>query len=142
MFQNYDYSQPLPRQSDKYDGMGIGIENKENVIHDEADARYDRGIALGDIETAPLRIVILHKSESGASSLLLKAIYNEFSEDTYDNQLLQWDQHQFQYKFEYQVDEYKEETLTSETLRIAIFDFNGLDDSQSEESIAERIKES
>lgn len=142
MFQNYDYTSPLPRRSDKYDGMGIGIENKENVIEDEPDARYDKNKALGDVATAPLRIVILHKSESGASSFLLKTIYNEFSEETYDNPLLQWDHHQFEYKFEYKLDENKEETLTAEKLRLSIFDFNGLDNSQSEDSIAERIKES
>jgi len=141
MFQNYDYTQPLrkKRLTDKYDGMGIGIENQHNVIKDKADARYEQQKRLGDPATAPLRIVVLHKSECGASSFMLKVIYNEFSEETYDNRLLQWDQHQFQYKYQYQVDDDKEETLTSETLRISVFDAAGFDDSQSKENMNERI---
>ena len=125
---------------DKYDGMGIGIENKDNVIADEEDARYDAGIALGDPETAPLRIVALHSADAGGSSFILKCIYNEFDEETYDNKLLQCgDQHQMQYKYEYELEDDKPETLTSETLRLSVFDMKGFDNSQTKNEMNERI---
>ena len=140
MMGNWDYSQPFKsKMVDKYDGMGIGIENAENVIADEEDARYDRGIALGDPETAPLRLVAFHKAESGASSFMLKCIYNEFSEETHDHKLLQWDHHQMQYKYEWEKEDGKPETLTSENLRISVFDITGFDNSQTKNDMNERI---
>ncbi len=46
-----------------------------------------------------------------------------------------------QYKYEYQTDDKNEETLTSETLRMSVFDLCGFDNSQSKSDMSERIGE-
>ena len=111
------------------------------MIQDVHNVRYERGMALGDPSTAPLRIVILHAAESGGSSFILRSIYNEFTEETENNDLLSYDEHQMQYEYQYRENEQDEETLKSDTLRISMFDLRGFDDSATTEEIEERISQ-
>lgn len=111
------------------------------MIQDVHDVRYERGMALGDPGTAPLRVVTFHAAESGGSSFILRSVYNEFTEETDSHDLLSYDEHQMQYEYQYRDDEQDEETLKSDTLRISMFDLRGFDDSATAEEIEERVSQ-
>eukprot|EP01083_Nonionella_stella_P193879 715509_1 len=131
MFQNYSYDGTLKQiAKDKNDNdtsnkSGAGydefenvLQNQENILQDTPDQRYDARMALGDPESADIRIVGLGYSGCGNSSLMLRLFYNEYDDEPEDNPLLQWEKHQMQYQFE------KGEDL----LRLSYFDLKGFDD--------------
>eukprot|EP01083_Nonionella_stella_P046546 124613_1 len=127
MIQNYDYTQPLPTKEDVYDGMKPY--DGQHGVKEEADERYSAGIALGTPESAELRVSCLGFGGCGASSLMLKCAYNESINDDEDcnSKLLQWDHHQFQYKYE------------EEDVRISFCDLRGFDSAISKKQMTEMI---
>jgi len=140
MFKNYDYNGSIKSiVKDKKDRKAVHeqnefddlLQNQANALKDDPDARYNAGMALGDPESADIRIVALGHSGSGNSSLMLRMIYNEWDDgDIEDNQLLQWDQHQ------------TEQIWDGETLRISYFDLKGFDDVLSRKEMEQRIGDS
>merc|ERR1719283_254336 len=74
-------------------------QNQDNVILDTPVERYNEGIALGDPDSADIRIVALGHAQCGNSSLMLRLFYNEWTDDPLDCDLLQWDQHQMQTRY-------------------------------------------
>ena len=88
-------------------------------------------MALGDPESADLRIVGLGHSGSGTSSLMLRLMYNEWDDgDIEDNPLMQWEHHQTAYTHQ---------STKEETLRISYFDLKGFDDVLSRKEMEQRI---
>ena len=149
MFKNYNYDGSIKKiaaskqkeagsTSNKtgtgYDEFEDVLQNQANVIKDDPDARYNEGISLGDPESADIRIVGLGHSESGNSSLMLRLFYNEYDEEIAygDNKLLQWEQHQMNYK-------YSDKNGDDDILRISYFDLKGFDDILSKQEMEQRI---
>eukprot|EP00483_Globobulimina_turgida_P001150 UN01152 len=137
MFKNYGYDGSLkPKTADNRANNASNVstdfdavlQNNENILKTDPDIRHSQGIHLGDPDSADLRIVALGHARSGNSSLMLRLFYNEYDDKPEDNKLLQWEQHQMNYKYS-----------NKDTLRISYFDLKGFDDILSQSEMSNRI---
>eukprot|EP01084_Bolivina_argentea_P313242 542430_1 len=138
MIKNYAYDGTLKQKAAKnrenkqntnvYNEFDNVLQNNDNILKNDPDARHEAAMALGDPESADIRIVGLGHSGTGNSSLMLRLFYNEYDNEPEDNKLLQWEQHQMNYKY-----------LNNDILRISYFDLKGFDDILSQSEMSDRI---